>query len=73
MNYFVLLDMNNKLTRVVKAMGLNVRTNVLEAPHPTLVAFGISVAITIALGVGISMLTGDHSHLAFAKSRKGDE
>ena len=43
-----------------------VKTNVIQAPQPTLVAFGISAAITIAVAVGISVLTGDHSHLAHA-------
>jgi pantoate kinase len=62
--------MNKKLTKIVKKIGLKIRTHVLEAPHPTLVAFGVSAAITIALAVGISMMTADHSHLAYAKIKE---
>ena len=35
-----------------------------------LVAFGISAAITLAVAVGISVLTGDHSQLAYAKIKR---
>jgi hypothetical protein len=61
--------MNNKLTKIVKTIILNVRTNVLEIPHPTLVAFAISAAVTMAVAVGIAMLAADHSHFAYARVR----
>ena len=52
--------------QIFKKISAIVKTNVLEVPHPGLVAFGISAAITIAVAVGMSMMTADHSHLAFA-------
>jgi hypothetical protein len=39
---------------------------VIEAPHPTLVAFGISAAIVVAVGVGLTAFVDDHSHMAHA-------
>jgi hypothetical protein len=60
--------MNNKLTKIVKTIGLRVRTNVLEAPHPTLVAYGISVVIVTGLAVGFAALS-DPSHMAHAMKR----
>jgi hypothetical protein len=45
--------MDNKLARIVKTIGAKVRTNMLEVPHPALVVFGVSIAITIALAVAV--------------------
>jgi hypothetical protein len=42
-----------------------IKANILEAPHPTLVTFGISVAIVIGLMIGLGALT-DSSHMAHA-------
>jgi Na+/H+ antiporter NhaA len=50
--------------QMFKKLSAMVKTNVLQAPHPTLVAFGISAAITIAMAVGMSMMTSDHIALA---------
>jgi hypothetical protein len=60
--------MNNNITKIVKTIGLRVRTNVLVAPHPTLVAFGISVVIVTGLAVGIAALS-DPGHMAHAMKR----
>jgi hypothetical protein len=53
--------------QIFKKISAIVKTNVLQVPHPTLVAFGIGAAITLAVAVGISVLTGDHSQLAYAR------
>ena len=42
------------------------RTNVLDAPHPMLITFGMGVSISMALIAGLSMLVGDHSQVAYA-------
>jgi hypothetical protein len=55
-------------------LGAKIRTNI-EAPFPTLIAFGISVAVTIAIAVGIAGLT-DPSHAAHAttvRNSSGDK
>jgi hypothetical protein len=46
-----------------------VKINVIQPTHPTLIAFGIGAAITTAV-VGISVLTGDPSHLAYARVKR---
>jgi pantoate kinase len=64
--------MNNKNTnQMFKKPTTMVKANVIQVPHPTLVAFGISAAITIAVAIGISMLTTNHSHLAHAEECRG--
>lgn len=44
------------------------RTNVLEAPHPAFVAFGIGIVIVTGLAVGFAAL-GDPGHMAHAMKR----
>jgi pantoate kinase len=63
--------MNDKnINQMFKKLSEVVNTNIIQTPHPTLVAFGISAAITIAVAVGISVLTADHSQLACAWWRR---
>jgi hypothetical protein len=55
----------NKTTQMFKRIGETIKMNVIQAPHPTLVGIGISLAITAVIAVGIAALS-DPSHMAHA-------
>jgi hypothetical protein len=59
------MNKNKNKNQMFKKIRTMIKAKALEAPHPTLVTFGISVAIVIGLMIGLGALS-DGSHMAHA-------